>query len=177
MSLLHKLRVVGVTGEVLAWFKCYLLNRKQRVVLPGAVSDWTSICGGVPQGSLIGPLLFLLYINDIVTDFGLNIRLFADDTSLYIVVDNPVEAANSLNNDLDNFTQWAARSLVSFNPTKTESIIISRFLNRIQHPLYYAKSSNSGSRLSQTPSLVYIFLTTALDTIILIILKRRLGLE
>ena len=133
-GLLHKLRVAGVTGEVLAWFKSYLINRKQRVVLPGAVSDWTSICAGVPQGSILGPLLFLLYINDIVTDIGSNIRLFADDTSLYIVVDNPVEAANCLNNDLDKITQWAARWLVSFNPTKTESIIISRKLNRIQHP-------------------------------------------
>ena len=139
-GLLHKLRVAGVTGEVLAWFKSYLINRKQRVVLPGAVSDWTSICAGVPQGSILGPLLFLLYINDIVTDIGSNIRLFADDTSLYIVVDNPVEAANCLNNDLNKITQWAARWLVSFNPTKTESIIISRKLNRIQHPPIFMRN-------------------------------------
>ena len=49
VRLLHKLRVAGVTGEVLAWFKSYLFNREQRVVLPGAVSDWTSICAGVPE--------------------------------------------------------------------------------------------------------------------------------
>ena len=62
VGLLHKLRVAGVTGEVLAWFKSYLINRKQRVVLPGAVSDWTSICAGIPQGSILGPLPFLFYI-------------------------------------------------------------------------------------------------------------------
>ena len=69
--------------------------------MPGAVSDWTLICAGVPQGSILGPLLILLYINDIVLDIGSNIRLFADDTSFFIIVDNPVAAANCLNNDLD----------------------------------------------------------------------------
>ena len=84
-GLLLKLQAAGVTGEVLAWFKSYLSNRKQRVVLPGAVSDWVFIQAGVPQGSILGPLLFLLYINDIVHDIGSNIRLFADDTSLLLL--------------------------------------------------------------------------------------------
>ena len=74
---------------------------KQRVVLPGAVSDWTDIRAGVPQGSILGPLLFLLYINDIVQDIGSNIRLFADDTSLFIIVDDPMTAAGCINTDLD----------------------------------------------------------------------------
>ncbi|MCG7868583.1 MAG: endonuclease/exonuclease/phosphatase family protein [Candidatus Thiodiazotropha taylori] len=134
IGLLHKLRAAGVTGEILNWFKNYLSNRKQRVVLPGAVSDWLFIRAGVPQGSILGPLLFLLYINDIVTDIGSNIRLFADDTSLYIVVDDPTNAANCLNTDLDKISRWAATWLVSFNPTKTESLLISRKLNRPHHP-------------------------------------------
>ena len=77
-----------------------LSDRKQRVVLPGVPSDWASIRAGVPQGSILGPLLFLLYINDIVSDIGSNIRLFADDTSLFIVEENPVLAAYCLNRDL-----------------------------------------------------------------------------
>ena len=60
----------------------YLSERRQRVVLPGAITDWAYIKAGVPQGSIIGPLLFLIFINDIVNDIGSNIRLFADDTSL-----------------------------------------------------------------------------------------------
>lgn len=128
-----KLQAAGVTGEFLAWFKSYLSDRRQRVVLPGVYSNWTSIQAGVPQGSILGPLLFLLYINDIVTDIGSNIRLFADDTSLFIVVENPAEAANCLNN-LEKITRWASTWLVTFNPTKTDSLLISRKTNRLNHP-------------------------------------------
>ena len=103
-----KLKAAGVTGKVLAWFKSYLSDRKQRVILPGITSDWAYICAGVPQGSILGPLLFLLFINDIVLDIGSNIRLFADDTSLYIIVDNPITAANCLNIDLERISKWAA---------------------------------------------------------------------
>ena len=106
-GLLYKLEAAGVTGEVLAWFKNYLSDRKQRVVLPGVTSDWASIRAGVPQGSILGPLLFLLYINDIVADNVSNIRLFADDTSLFIIVENPVLSADCLNRDLDKIKQWA----------------------------------------------------------------------
>ena len=133
-GLLVKLHAAGVTGNAHAWFSDYLSNRKQRVVLPGAVSDWASIRAGVPQGSILGPLLFLLYINDIVHDIGSNIRLFADDTSLFIIVDDPVTAAGCINTDLDRISKWASTWLVTFNPSKTETLLISRKLNRPVHP-------------------------------------------
>ena len=118
-GLLYKLKSIGVTGSLLHWFSYYLVNRKQSVVIPDASSDWLPVMAGVPQGSILGPLLFLLYINDIVDNINSTIRLFADDTSLYIVVDNPQNTARQLNTDLQMIHQW----LVTFNPTKSESII------------------------------------------------------
>ena len=90
-----------ISGKQLKWFISYLENGKQPVVLPGAQSYWNYIHAGVPQGSILGPLLFLLYINDIVTEIGSNIRLFADDTSLFIIVEHPNTAAEILNPDLE----------------------------------------------------------------------------
>ena len=88
-----KLRAAGVTGKLLSWTRSYLSNRRQKVVLPGASSNWNFIFAGVPQGTILGTLLFLLYINDIVKNMGSNIRLFADDTSILIIVENPISAA------------------------------------------------------------------------------------
>ena len=111
-----------------------LNNRKQRVVLPGTSSSWKPIKAGVPQGSILGPLLFLIYINDIVEDVHCNIRLFADDTSLFIIVDDPTEAAQLLNSDMEKIHQWAKRWLVRFNPAKSESLLFSRKINKPFHP-------------------------------------------
>ena len=119
------------------WFENYLQNRYQRVVIPGAKSDWNYIRAGVPQGSILGPLLFLLYINDIVKDIGSNIRLFADDTSLYIIAENPEVAADILNTDLAKVAAWAQTWLVTFNALKTESLLIFRKHNQALHPPVY----------------------------------------
>ena len=133
-GLLFKLHSVGISGSLLQWFTDYLYNRKQRVVIPGVTSNWSSVEAGVPQGSILGPLLFLLYINDIVESINSSIRLFADDTTLYIIVDNPLHAANQLNSDLSKIHQWATKWLVTFNPSKSESIIFSRKRNKPNHP-------------------------------------------
>ena len=109
---------VGISGRLLRWFCDYLENRKQKVVLPGASSNWATITAGVPQGSILGPLLFLIYINDIVIDINSYIRLFADDTTLYIIVDTPAQAAFTLKQDLVKISSWADKWLVSFNPKK-----------------------------------------------------------
>ena len=99
-GLLHKLSGICCSDKVLCWFRSYLSGRKQRVVVGGQASHWASVEADVPQGSILGPLLFLIYINDIVRNIGANIRLFADDTSLYIVVDFPLTSAAILNADL-----------------------------------------------------------------------------
>ena len=135
-GLIYKLQSAGISGTLLNWFSDYLQDRKQRVVLPGANSSWTSITckGGVPQCSILGPLLFLLYINHIVEDIHSSIRLFANDTSLYIIVDNPIQAVEQLNSDLLKIHLWATKWLVRFNPEKPESMLFSRKINKPFHP-------------------------------------------
>ena len=133
-GLLCKLKAAGVSGSLLSWLGSYLSNRRQRVTLPGTQSNWNYIHAGVPQGSILGPLLFLLYINDIVKDIKSNIRLFADDTSLFLVVENPLSAAEILNSDLEKITKWAKDWLVTFNPIKTEAMLLSRKLLQPTHP-------------------------------------------
>ena len=78
--------------------------------------------------------MFLIYINDIVIDINSYIRLFADDTTLYIIVDTPAQAAFTLNQDLVKISSWADKWLVSFNPKKTESLLLTRKINRQMHP-------------------------------------------
>jgi hypothetical protein len=133
-GLLAKLKSAGITGNLLLWFSSYLTNRRQRVILPGTFSNWSNINAGVPQGSILGPLLFLVYINDIVSEIHCNIRLFADDTSLFLTVDHPDTAAQHLNFDIQTITKWADTWLVSFNPSKTESVVVSRKINKPLHP-------------------------------------------
>ena len=99
-GLLCKLKAAGISGSLLSWFSSYLSERRQRVILPGTQSDWIYIYAGVPQVSIFGPLQLLLFINDIVNDICSNIRLFADDTSLFLVVENPDTAGETLNSDL-----------------------------------------------------------------------------
>ena len=136
-GLLCKLKAAGVTGTALKWFRSYLSNRKQRVVLLGVLSDWQNVKAGVPLGSILGPLLCLVFINDIVSDINSNIRLFADDTTLYIIVENLLTAAIVLNSDMQKIDSWADLWLVKFNPLKFESFIVSTKLDKTYHPPIY----------------------------------------
>lgn len=133
-GLLYKLSRIGCSDHVIKWFSSYLSNRRQCVILSGATSEWASVHAGVPQGSILGPLLFLIFINDIVKNINSCIRLFADDTSLYIIVENPQAAAVSLNLDLNTISDWALDWLVDFNARKTMSLLISLKSNAVSHP-------------------------------------------
>ena len=81
-----------------------------------------------------------MYINDIVVNIGSHVRLFADNTSLLIIVDDPITADDSLNSDLEKISRWATTWLFTFNPTKSESFLVSRKVNRPVHPPLYTQN-------------------------------------
>ena len=135
-GILYKLEKLGIKGNLLKWFKDYLENRLQRVIVKGCVSWWSLIEAGVPQGSVLGPLLFLIYINDLAEAVNCSIKMFADDTCLYVTVDDPEEAADTLNNELQSVHDWACQWIVNFNAAKTKSMIISN-KNRQHPPIYF----------------------------------------
>ena len=131
-GLLHKLREFGISGPLLKWFSDYLENRSQRVVIGGKKSTIKQINAGVPQGSILGPLLFLIFINDIIDNIENLIFLFADDASLVKLFHNIAEATISVNRDLQYLTQWAHTWRVTFNIIKTVFMIFSKKLTRHQ---------------------------------------------
>ena len=119
-GLIFKLQQNGVSGSLLMFFQNYLNNRKQRVVLNGSHSSYSIIKSGVPQGSVLGPLLFLVYINDLERNIKSNIKFFADDTMLFSIVKDPALSANNLNYDLDIIQQLAHQWKMEFNPDPTK---------------------------------------------------------
>ena len=136
-GLIYKLQNIGITGSLLLWIENYLFSRKQKVLLNGKESVILSINAGVPQGSILGPLFFLIFINDIVAEVGCSIKLFADDTSIYVIIENAQTDANNLNENLTKIQDWSNKWLVRFNPQKTETLLISRKQSHINHPTLF----------------------------------------
>ena len=110
------MRQNGISGNLLKLFQNYLSNRKQRIVLNGFSCDYPSIDSGVPRGSVLGPLLFLIYINDLEKNIKSNVKMFADDTMLFSVVNNLAISANEWNHDLKVISQWAYQWKMNVNP-------------------------------------------------------------
>ena len=105
-GLIFKLKASGISGKLLDFFGDYLHNRHQRVVLNGVESGWRSVSAGVPQGSVLGPLLFLIYINDLCEGVSSQMRLFADDSSLFTPVKGITETHERLVGDLQVVSDW-----------------------------------------------------------------------
>ena len=115
--LLLKLQAYGICGSLLKWFRSFLTTRKQRVVVNGCYSDWSDVSSGVPQGSILGPLLFIMYINDISSVVQSSIKMFADDVTLYTTVKTP-EDCKQLQNDLNSVAGWCDCWQMKLHPLK-----------------------------------------------------------
>ena len=137
-GLTYKLKRSGVSGQFLSLIQSFLKDRKQRTVLNGQSSNWGGVLAGVPQGSILGPLLFLVYINDLTAGLKYNVKLFADDTSLFTIVQDSATAANDMNHDLELIKQWANDWRMPFNPDPQKQaveLISSRKRIEIDHPV------------------------------------------
>ena len=115
--LLNKVETHGIVGDIHRWISDWLSDRKQRVVLNGKCSDWRSVSSGVPQGSVLGPVLFLIYINDLDDNVKCKISKFADDTKIANKV-TCVTQQQELQFDLNTLCEWAVDSQMFFNVDK-----------------------------------------------------------
>ena len=120
---------------VLEWLKDYLRDRNQRVCDNGQFSSWPDIIAGVSQGSVLGPLLFLVFINDLTKVVRhTQIRLLADDTCLFITVDNRDATTAQVNMNIGAIEIWSDEWLVTFSLPQAKSMIISNKMDRNNHP-------------------------------------------
>ena len=131
---------MGICGEHLGLIDSFLSDRFPGVLLNGQTSKWSQIKAGVPQGSVLEPLLFLVYINDLPEGLTSNVKLFADDTSIFSVVCNSSSSSLTLNEDLSNISQWGYKWKMLFNhdaSKQVEEIVFSRKKNHSNHCSIY----------------------------------------
>ena len=134
-GLLHKLKSYGISGQIFGLISFFLSNRQLRVVLDGKSSQEYPVNAGVPQGSILGFTLFLLYINDLPDDVICNTAIYADDTTLYSKCDQAsdlwqqLELASELESDLRDTVDWGRKWLVDFNAGKTQLVLFDQSKN------------------------------------------------
>ena len=133
-GLLYKMKQNGISGNLLETLTDFLKHQKQRVILNGQNSSWENVEAGVPQGSVLSPLLFLIYINDLPDNLSTNVKLFADDTLLFSVVHNIPTSSCDLYDDFNRVRECAFRWKMSFNPEpskQAQDVTFSRKLHRL----------------------------------------------
>ena len=119
--MLLKLKAQG--NDVINWIEKWLTHRRQRVIVDGEISNWKSVLSGVPQGSVLGTILFLIYINDFEDDISSKVLKFADDTKVFRKVTNDTDK-QSLQDDLDKLVKWSEKWQMLFNFGKCKCIHI-----------------------------------------------------
>ena len=124
--LLHKLRSYGIGGNVFNWIKGFLLERKQYVSVENVSSEMANVLSGVPQGTVLGPILFIIYINDLLDEINSEGVLFADDTKIFNCILNK-EDAHRLQSDIDKLENWSRTWLMNFHPDKCHVLTLGRF--------------------------------------------------
>ena len=154
-KLLQKLHFYGIRGDTLKCIKGFLDNRKQSVVINGITSDSIPVSSGVPQGFVLGPILFLTYINGHREQVQSSVRFFADDTAMYLAISS-LPDENILQDDLSKLDQWEKSLDMNFNPTKCQVLHITRLKTPIPSKYFLhnteLKSATAGKYLGVTIS-------------------------
>ena len=124
--LIHKLQFFGINGNLLSWFNSYLNNRIQRIVLDGHTPEWLPVLSGVPQGSILGSLLFILFISDMpLSCISSKTGLFADDAKVYKTIEHILDCT-LLQADLNRLYEWSVTLKMNFNHLKCKILTVSR---------------------------------------------------
>ena len=126
--LIKKLEAYGIQGNIMEWIRAFLSNRKQTVLVNGEESFQADVLSGIPQGSVLGPLLFLVYINDLPDKIKSESLLFADDTKIFREI-RCKEDAIELQSDVDSLDTWSKKWLLNFNLTKCHVLTIGKVFN------------------------------------------------
>ena len=121
--LIQKLCFYGLSGQIASWIQDFLTGRSQRVVVDGKFSNQAPVLSGVPQGTVLGPIAFLFYINDLSSNISSQVRLFADDCLLYTATEVD-KSSPFLQKDLKQLERWQDDWLMSFNPGKCVTMTI-----------------------------------------------------
>ena len=148
--LLHKLRNYGIDGDINSWIEEFLTKRRQRVIVDGEASKYDRVESGVPQGTVLGPLLFLIHINDLPERVKSQVRLFADDCLLYRVI-KKIEDQLLLQEDLKALEEWANTWGMSFNASKCYVMTLARQEKRLSK--YYELNGQILQKVSENPYL------------------------
>jgi hypothetical protein len=151
----------GVKGPVLSWIKDFLRDRRQRVIVNGAKSEWHAVLSGIPQGSVLGPVLFVIYINTLpsTAEFS-KIFLFADDTKILKEVKEQ-EDCDKLQKDLDNMYEWTQQSLLKFHPDKCVSMRIGK--TKLEETVYTMGPQKAPLRRSSVEKDIGVFIDDKLN--------------
>ena len=144
--LIDKLKSYGIEYYTLRWVQAFMSDSVQQVSVNGINSEWANVTSGIPQGSVLGPILFVLYINDLPENIVLNVYLFADDTKVFKPINSPNDQ-HTLHNDLDYLTSWSNKWLLRFHPDKCNLMHVGKTIQ--QGYAYNLKIDNTAHKLGE----------------------------
>ena len=144
--LLMQLRSFGIDGDAIRWIEGFLKDRRQKVLVNGSESEWANVLSGIPQGSILGPVMFTLFVNDLPNEVNSIISMFADDTKLYAPLIT-TETGEMMMTDLSKLEDWAARMQMKFHPAKCKVMHLG---NNNLHKTYRMKKEDGNMHILET---------------------------